>query len=122
MISILVVENDPGVRETTTDMLRETGYSVTEAADGIEGLQHLSEKTFDVVILDVRLPRLDGPAVLDVLHVPPPVILISAFGYLDENELRARFGSKVFAFLQKPISPGHLLAVVADALRGHTRA
>jgi len=118
--SVLVVEDDPGVRESTAALLRETGYSVTEAVDGVDGLQRLCDESFDVVILDLRLPRLDGPDMLDLLDDPPPVVVFSAFEYFNENEMRQRFGPKVFAYLQKPVPPGRVLAVVAEAVSGNS--
>jgi len=117
-ISVLVIEDDPGVRESTADLLRDSGYDVLEAADGIEGLRQLRERSFDVVILDLRLPRLDGPELLDAVKAPPPVVIVSALEYFEEVEVRQRFESKVFAVLRKPVSPERLLAVVAEAVRG----
>jgi len=113
------VEDDPGVRETTADLLRDEGYAVTTASDGLEGMRYLIDASFDVVLLDMRLPRLDGPAILDGMDAPPPLVIVSAMEYFNETELRHRFGSKVFAYLRKPVAPSHLLTVVAEAARGY---
>lgn len=117
--TVLVVEDDKAVRQTTVELLRSEGYGVIEAADGIEGLQRLKEESVDVVLLDLHLPRLDGLGVLDAMQDPPIVIVLSAFEYFDEDAMHSRFASKVFAFLQKPIPPVRLLSVLSDALSGN---
>jgi CheY-like chemotaxis protein len=83
--TVLVVEDDKAVRQTTVELLHSEGYVVVEAVDGIEGLERLREGSFDVVLLDLHLPRLDGIGVLDALEDPPPVVLVSAFEYFDEQ-------------------------------------
>jgi len=117
-LTVLIVEDDESVRASFADMLRLRDYNIIEAGDGIKALELLRTESIDLLLLDLRLPRLDGPEVLDALDAPPPVIVVSAFEYFGEDEMRERFGSKVFAFLQKPVAPGRLLDVVADALRG----
>jgi len=116
--TVLIVEDDESVRASFADMLRLRDYNIIEAGDGIKAVELLSMESIDLLLLDLRLPRLDGPEVLDALDAPLPVIVVSAFEYFDEDEMRERFGSKVFAFLRKPVAPGRLLDVVADALRG----
>ena len=97
--------------------MRQSGYRASPAADGVEALELLRAENFDVLILDLRLPRMDGPELLDALDAPPPVIVASALEYFNEEDMRRRFGPKVFTFLQKPIPPALLLAAVADAIR-----
>jgi len=118
-LTVLIVEDDESVRASIADVLRLGDYNIIEAADGIDGLELLRTESVDLLLLDLRLPRMDGPEVLDALDAPPPVIVLSAFEYFDEDEMRERFGSKVFAFLRKPVAPKRLLAVVADAASGN---
>jgi two-component system, chemotaxis family, chemotaxis protein CheY len=115
-ITILVVEDNESLRQSTADILQAHGYSVIEAVDGIEGLQILQGTNVDILLLDLALPRLDGIGVLEALDDVPVVIIVSAFEYYDKATMRDRFGSKVFAFLQKPVRPQRLLEVVAKAL------
>ena len=117
-ITILLIEDHKEIRQSTAEILRGAGYSVIEALDGVEGLLRLSAEAIDVILLDVGLPRLDGATLLQTQYNPPPVIVVSALEYFSEEVLQARFGSKVFAFLQKPVAPERLLAVVADAIAG----
>ena len=57
---ILLVEDDPSIREVTAIGLRNAGFAVTTAVDGIDGLERFRGEPFDLVLLDVMLPRLDG--------------------------------------------------------------
>jgi sigma-B regulation protein RsbU (phosphoserine phosphatase) len=82
-VSILIVDDSPFNRLLLTKRLAELGYgSVTTANNGIEGLQAIATRNFDVVLLDIEMPELDGIGVLERLHASgrtePPVIVISA--------------------------------------------
>ncbi len=112
---VLVVEDDQGMRETTTAILREEGYVVVQAADGTKALELLRGRDIDVLLLDIRLPRLDGTAVMEALDDPPPVVVISAFDSSEEAEIREHYGWMLFECLRKPVSPRRLIEVTAAA-------
>jgi len=118
---VLVVEDQEGLRDTTAAILSGEGYVVLRAADGVEALERLRGHEIDVMILDLRLPRMDGPALLEELVEPPAVVVCSAFQDCDEVAIRERFGSTVVEFLRKPVSPIHLIAATAAAA-AHARA
>jgi CheY-like chemotaxis protein len=113
--SVLVVEDDQGMRETTTAILREEGYVVVQAADGVKALELLRGRDIDVLLLDIRLPRMDGAAVMEALDDPPPVVVISAFDSSEEAEIREQYGWMLFECLRKPVSPRRLIEVTAAA-------
>ena len=113
--SVLVVEDDQGMRETTTAILREEGYVVVQAADGAKALELLQGRDIDVLLLDIRLPRMNGTAVMEALDDPPPVVVISAFDSSEETEIREHFGWMLFECLRKPVSPRRLIEVTAAA-------
>jgi len=113
--NVLVVEDDQGVRETTVAILREEGYVVVQAADGVDALELLRGHDIDVLLLDLRLPRMDGAAVLEALDRPPTVVVVSGFESFEEAEMRRRFGSVLFDCLRKPVSPHRLMAATAAA-------
>jgi CheY-like chemotaxis protein len=121
---VLIIDDDAGVRESTAELLRVAGYGVIEAADGIEGLQQLRRsEPVDAVLLDLRMPGIDGIGVLEAVDVHPPVIVVSAFEYFTQQEVTERFGAKVSAVLHKPVPPQQLLEVVAEtAGRGRDQA
>ncbi len=116
--TVLVIDADPEVRESTTDVLMEHGYGVIEAADGVEGLRRFNNESVDVVLLDLEMPRLDGSVVLASLDDPPPVVIVSAFDSFNEDDVHRTFGPKVYACLRKPVPPERLVSVVTEATRG----
>ena len=110
---ILVVDDDFGVRTTVAEILRRAGYEVLEVDDGQAALELLRSERVGLVLLDIRMPVLDGIGVLDALDDPPRILLVSAFSV--DPETRARVGPKVYRYLRKPVPPRHLLEVVAEA-------
>jgi len=113
--SVLVVEDDQGMRETTTAILREEGYVVVQAADGVKALELLRGQDIDVLLLDIRLPLMNGTAVMEALDDPPPVVVISAFDSSEEAEIRDQYGWMLFECLRKPVAPRRLIEVTAAA-------
>ena len=114
-VTVLVVEDDQGVRETTASILREEGYVVAQAPDGARAVELLAGHDIDVLLLDLRLPRMDGPAILEAVDSLPTVVVFSAFEYFEQVEVEERFASVVFEFLRKPVSPVRLIAATAAA-------
>jgi len=119
---VLVVDDQKDVRDSIVAILRAEGYVVLRAADGIEALERLRGREIDVMLLDLGLPRMDGPSLLALLDQPPAVVVCSAFGKWDETEVRQRFGSIVVECLQKPVSPIRLIAATAAAAQNRVRA
>jgi len=112
---VLVVDDEKDVRDTTVAILRSEGYVVVRAADGIEALERLRGREIDIMLLDLGLPRMDGPALLAALDQPLAVVVCSAFGKWDEVDIRRRFGATVVECLHKPVSPIRLIAATAAA-------
>jgi two-component system, OmpR family, response regulator ResD len=117
---VLVVDDDQALRETTVEILREEGHIVVQAADGMRALDLLRGSEIDVLLLDLGLPYLDGPAVLEALEEPPTVVVVSGFESVEEDDLREHFGAVLFDCLHKPVSPLHLIAVTSAAARHAT--
>ena len=113
---VLVVEDEPDVRSSVADILRDAGYRVAEAADGVEAMAVLSSEEIGAVLLDLRMPRLDGISLVDRLVDPPPIVVVSARSP-DDGE-RARMGGKVVAVLKKPVHPDVLLEQLDGVLGG----
>ncbi len=114
---ILVVDDNQAIRITVTEILRSAGYRVSQAEDGVEACEHLSEDDVDAVLLDINMPGKDGISVLEGLDPPPPppgVLLISAYD-VDPATL-ARLAPSVHRFLRKPVPPQALIDAVADAV------
>ncbi len=116
MIHILVVDDQPSIRETLGGILEDEGYRVTPAEDGESALTLLRDQHFDVVLLDVWLPQMDG---LDVLRQVkdledrPEVVMISGHGTVETAVRATKLGA--YDFLEKPLSLEKTLIVVKNA-------
>lgn len=115
--SILVVEDDPTVRDTLALNLRAEGYEVHTAPDGEQGLAACRKAEPDLVVLDVMLPKLDGLTLLRLLRRDSdvPVILLTARGLEADKIVGLESGAD--DYVVKPFSLGELLARVRAALR-----
>ena len=116
MIHILVVDDEPSIRETLGGILEDEGYRVTPAEDGESGLTLLRDQHFDVVLLDVWLPQMDGLAVLEEvkdLEDRPEVVMISGHGTVETAVRATKLGA--YDFLEKPLSLDKTLIVVKNA-------
>jgi len=115
-VLVLVADDNEGIRDTTAAILRAVGYTVTEAQDGEVALEELAQKPFDVVVLDVRMPRRDGISVVETLSPePPPPVIMMASAYDFDVDLRQQLGTRVFKYLKKPVPPKHLIEAVGEA-------
>jgi CheY-like chemotaxis protein len=105
--SILVVDDESDVRLVLNAMLTRDGYSVTEAADGREALDLLEDREFDLIFLDLMMPRLTGEEVLEFLKADErlariPVIVLTAKSQLKDVELGYEKGASFYVV--KPFS------------------
>jgi CheY-like chemotaxis protein len=115
MSRLLVVDDELGMRETLTDILETAGHKVDVAANGLLALDRLAVEDYDVVVMDVRMPELDGVSVLQRMGPPPPqVILMTAYA-LDE-QLAQAVDADAFAVVQKPFPVRMLLQLVERAV------
>ena len=115
--SVLVVDDEVGMRETLQEILTDAGYQVSSAEDGSEALRQLRESHFDVVVMDVRMPGMDGVAALEEIGPPPPpVIMMTAYAL--EEQLRRAVASQAYAVVHKPFGVPHFLRLVETALAG----
>jgi two-component system, NtrC family, response regulator AtoC len=119
MATILVVDDEEGIREYLADALSDQGNTVVQAADGVEALGHLAKRSFEVMITDLRMPgALDGIDLLRKARAESPemeVIVLTAFGSVDSAVEAMKLGA--FDYLQKPVaSPAELRLLVGRAL------
>lgn len=114
---ILVVDDDPGLRELLQQYLSEQGYEVAAVNDGVAMEQHLAQQQADLVILDLMLPGEDGLTLARKLRIQgsQPIIMLSAHG----EDIDRIIGLEVGAddYLAKPFNPRELLARIRAVLR-----
>jgi two-component system, NtrC family, nitrogen regulation response regulator NtrX len=116
MPNILIVDDERAVRSTLKDILEMEGYTVVDAANGEEALKFLGEKDFDVILSDIKMPRVDGMELLEkaiAMGVNAPFIMLSAHGTIDTAVEATKMGA--YDFLQKPPDLGRLLVSVRNA-------
>lgn len=117
--TILLVEDDVDVRVAVRDMLRQTGYEVQEAADGIEALSLLSKATVypQLILTDVMMPRMTGPQLAKRIDALMPMVkVLYMSGYANEN-LESVKGQRL-AFIPKPFNSRDLIRKVRETLAG----
>ena len=118
MKRILLVEDEPGLVLTLTDRLAREGYAVESSTDGESGLERAAGEAFDLVLLDVMLPRLGGFDVLKELrrrNVETPVIMLTARGQVVDRVVGLKLGAD--DYVTKPFEMVELLARVEAKLR-----
>jgi len=103
--AVLVVDDDEVIRLLLRQFLEAEGYRVSEAGDGQQALRDLADEEFDLVLMDIAMPGMDGPEVCrrihDALDNPPPVLMITA---LDDDETVDRsFEAGAIDYIRKPI-------------------
>jgi len=115
---ILLIEDDPKIASFVVKGLRSAGYAVDHASDGEEGLHHALTEPYDVAILDIMLPKLDGLKVIERMRkekVNTPVIFLSAKGSVDDRVRGLQKGGD--DYLPKPFAFSELLARVQALIR-----
>jgi len=116
-VSILIVDDEFSVRDSLEHWFRRDGYRTAGAKDGEEALRRLREDRWDVVLLDMKMPGMDGLEVLRRIHALEPgilVIIITAFGSVESAVSALKEGA--FDYINKPIDPDELSHVVQRAL------
>jgi CheY-like chemotaxis protein len=119
--SVLVVEGDIGVRTLCQRVLKESGYTVLEARDGIEAMQvaEQCEGHIELLVTDVVLPGMSGREVAErLVQLHPEMKVLFLSGFPDEVVLRDRILEAERALLRKPFSPASLVANVREVLDG----
>ncbi len=117
MTHILVVEDNPDYRELLQNFLENAGYYVTIAEDGVEALVIAKKQAFDLILLDIMLPKIDGYGVCEVIREESsiPIIMLTA---LDSEAHQVRgFDLRIDDYITKPVSMTILLHKVAAVLR-----
>jgi DNA-binding NtrC family response regulator len=116
MPKILIIDDEVSIRNTLREILEYEKYDVEEASDGEIGLQMLENNKFDIVLCDIKMPKLDGIEVLErsiTIGIDTPFIMISAHGTIETAVEATKKGA--FDFIQKPPDLNRLLLTIRNA-------
>ena len=117
MADILIIDDEKAIRKTLSEILSFEGYKLDEAADGEEGLKKFKDKTFDVVLCDIKMPKIDGIEFLQKAgEVNPdiPIIMISGHGNIETAVEAVKKGA--YDFISKPPDLNRLLITIRNAM------
>ncbi len=121
MAAILLIDDEKSIRNVLKDILQHEGYRIEEAADGEQGLQKMAAQPFDLVLCDIKMPKIDGLEVLQqIMQLQPdvPVIMISGHGTIETAVDAVKKGA--FDFIAKPPDLNRLLITIRNALDKNT--
>lgn len=121
MQNILIVEDDMDIQELLREFLKEAGYEVTSASDGIEAMDMFAKKKYDLILLDIMLPKIDGFGVCELVRKQSqvPIIMLTALGG-EEEQIRG-LDLQVDDYITKPFSVPILIRKIAAVLRRSSR-
>jgi DNA-binding NtrC family response regulator len=117
MARVLIIDDEKSIRKTMREILEYEKYQVDEAENGIDGLRMLGEENYDVVLLDIKMPKMDGIEVLEQImkkYADTPVIMISGHATVDIAVEAVKKGA--FDFISKPPDLNRLLITIRNAL------
>ena len=117
MAKVLIVDEEKAIRKTLRDILEFEKYIVDEAENGLDCLVHLKQDTYDVVLMDIKMPKMDGMEALDrIQEVSPdtPVVLISGHGNIQTAVDAVKKGA--FDYIAKPPDLNRLLITIRNAM------
>lgn len=117
MATILIIDDEKAIRKTLSEILSFEGYKIEEAADGEEGLKKFKDKPFDVVLSDIKMPKIDGIDFLQkATEANPdvPIIMISGHGNIETAVEAVKKGA--YDFIQKPPDLNRLLITIRNAM------
>ena len=122
MAKILIAEDEPDIRELVTFMLKFAGYEVVAASNGEDAVRTASRERPDLVLMDVRMPRMTGYDACRMMKANPdlrnvPVVFLSAKG--QESEIQSGLEAGAEEYLLKPFSPAELTHRVQGILARH---
>src|SRR5204863_577174 len=117
MADILIIDDEKAIRKTLSEILSFEGYKIDEASDGEEGLKKFKDKTYDVVLCDIKMPKIDGIEFLQKAgesNGDTPIIMISGHGNIETAVEAVKKGA--YDFISKPPDLNRLLITIRNAM------
>jgi DNA-binding NtrC family response regulator len=106
---LLIIDDEAGVRETLCEVLRDEGYEVDTAPDGVTGIELFRKEHWDVALVDLKMPGMDGLQVMEKMHtIRPsmPVVIITGYGTVENAVEAMKLGAA--DYLMKPFTPAEI--------------
>jgi DNA-binding NtrC family response regulator len=117
MAKILIIDDEKSIRKTLREILEYEKYQVDEASDGAEGIAMVQKDKYDIVLCDIKMPKMDGIEVLDKVmaySADIPVVMISGHGNIETAVEAVKKGA--FDFIAKPLDLNRLLVTIRNAM------
>ncbi|HLK28364.1 MAG TPA: sigma-54 dependent transcriptional regulator [Puia sp.] len=117
MSNILIIDDEKAIRKTLGEILSYEGYKIDEAGDGEEGLKKFKDKEYDVILCDIKMPKIDGIEFLEKAkesNADIPIIMISGHGNIDTAVEAVKKGA--YDFISKPPDLNRLLITIRNAM------
>ena len=117
MPKILIIDDERSIRNTLKEILTYEGFEVSEAQDGMEGLKAVEKGKFDVILCDIKMPKMDGIEVLEkIQELAPetPVVIVSGHGNIDTAVEAIKKGA--FDYIAKPLDLNRTLVTIRNAM------
>ncbi|MFV0395350.1 MAG: response regulator transcription factor [Coprobacillaceae bacterium] len=122
MKQILIIEDDNDIQEMISTYLQEEGYSTTSAMDGVMAIELFHKQTWDLILLDIMLPKIDGYGVCELIRKESnvPIIMLTALDS-EQNQLQG-YNLEIDDYVVKPFSISILLRKIAIVLKRNNQA
>jgi len=117
MSNILIIDDEKAIRKTLSEILSYEGYKIDEAGDGEEGLKKFREKEYDVILCDIKMPKIDGIEFLEKakeINTDMPIIMISGHGTIETAVEAVKKGA--YDYISKPPDLNRLLITIRNAM------
>jgi len=121
--TILIVEDDKNIRKTMKNILQQSGYQTDTAKTGQEAEQKAKAKIYNLALLDIKLPDMEGTQLLAKLHEnTPKMVKIMVTGYPSLENAMEALNQGANAYVTKPVKPAKLLALIKEKLEEQSQA
>jgi DNA-binding NtrC family response regulator len=120
---ILIVEDDENIRKTMKNILQQRGYETDTAKTGLEAEQKAKARFYNLALLDIKLPDMEGTQLLAKLHEnTPKMVKIMVTGYPSLENAMEALNQGANAYVTKPVKPAKLLALIKEKLEEQSQA
>jgi len=117
-VSILIVDDDPGMTETMPDILGDMGYDVAVAEDGFKAIKMIKERAYDVALMDIKMPGINGVETFkEGKGISPSTKVIMITAHSVEDLVKEALRNNAYTCLQKPLDMDKVAALVGDKQR-----